>query len=123
MGDLVFARSGDKGGNANVGLWVRDDSAWSWLRGFLTKRKLMELLGDDWHDGYKIERCEFSSLWAVHFVVKGILQDGVSSSSVLDGFAKSVGEFLRARVVDLPVDLVKREDERRRKAVGIASRL
>ncbi|KAJ0331631.1 hypothetical protein COL5a_002296 [Colletotrichum fioriniae] len=113
LGDLVFARSGDKGGNANVGFWVRSASAWPWLQAFMTRRRLIELLGDDWQARYVVERCEFPGLWAVHFVIKGILQEGVSSSSVLDGFAKSLGEFLRARVVGLPVDLVKVEDDRR----------
>ncbi|KAK1985969.1 hypothetical protein LZ30DRAFT_778694 [Colletotrichum cereale] len=114
LGDLVLARSGDKGGNANVGFWVRHASAWPWLQAFLTKQRLIELLGDDWHDRYAVERCEFPGLWAVHFVIKGILQEGVSSSSILDGFGKSLGEFLRARLVDLPADLVRVEDDRRR---------
>ncbi|OLN91688.1 hypothetical protein CCHL11_06645 [Colletotrichum chlorophyti] len=118
LGDLVFARSGDKGGNANIGFWVREASAWPWLQAFLTKRKLTELLGDDWQDEYVLERCEFSAIWAVHFVVKGILQEGVSSSSVIDGFAKSMGEFVRARFVDLPLALVEAEDERRRQALN-----
>lgn len=113
LGDLVFARSGDKGGNANVGLWVRDRAAWPWLRSFLTKQKCVELLGDDWKEGYRLERCEFDGLMAVHFVIRGLLQEGVSSSSVLDGFGKSVGEFLRARHVDVPVELVKTEERRR----------
>ncbi|KAK7444998.1 hypothetical protein CaCOL14_001781 [Colletotrichum acutatum] len=116
LGDLVFARSGDKGGNANVGFWVRNASAWPWLQAFMTRRRLIELLGDDWQARYVVERCEFPGLWAVHFVIKGILQEGVSSSSVLDGFAKSLGEFLRARVVGLPVDLVRVEDDRRPRA-------
>lgn len=114
LGDLVFARSGDKGGNANVGFWVRDVRAWPWLRSFLTSAKLIELLADDWDSKCAVERCEFPHLWAVHFVVKGILQEGVSSSSILDGFAKSFAEFLRARHVELPVDLVGLENERRR---------
>ncbi|OHW97486.1 DUF1446 domain-containing protein [Colletotrichum incanum] len=113
LGDLVFARSGDKGGNANVGFWVRHASAWPWLQAFLTKQRLIQLLGDDWHDQYMVERCEFPGLWAVHFVIKGILQEGVSSNSILDGFGKSLGEFLRARLVGLPADLVMVEDERR----------
>lgn len=113
LGDLVFARSGDKGGNASVGFWVRDASAWNWLQSFLTSPKLIELLADEWNDKFSVERCEFSNLWAVHFVVKGFLQDGVSSSSILDGFAKSFGEFLRARHVDLPKELVRLEDQRR----------
>ncbi|KAK4936922.1 hypothetical protein LTR10_022300 [Elasticomyces elasticus] len=114
LGDLVFARSGDKGGNANVGFWVRDDISWLWLRTFMTTQKLIELLADDWNDCYVVERCEFRGLWAVHFVVKGILQEGVSSSSILDGFAKSFGEFLRARHVGLPVSLLQFEQDRRR---------
>lgn len=116
LGDLVFARSGDKGGNANVGFWVRDAASWPWLRAFMTTPRLIELLAGDWDDNYVVERCEFRELWAVHFVVKGILQMGVSSSSILDGFAKSFGEFLRARHVDLPVRLLRLAEERRRQA-------
>jgi hypothetical protein len=71
------------------------------------------LLGDDWKDKYSVERCEFGELMAVHFVIKGLLQEGVSSSSVLDGFGKSVGEFLRARHVDVPVELLEAEERRR----------
>ena len=114
LGDLVFARSGDKGGNANVGLWVRDTKAWSWLRTFLTSKKLIELLANDWDEMYSVERCEFENLMAVHFVIRGILQDGVSSSSTLDGFGKSVGEFIRARHVDLPKGLLQTEQGRRK---------
>ena len=113
LGDLVFARSGDKGGNANVGVWVRDKAAWPWLRSFLTKAMCVELLGEDWKDHYKVERCEFEGLMAVHFVIKGLLQEGVSSSSVLDGFGKSVSEFMRARHVDLPTKLLQVEQHRR----------
>jgi hypothetical protein len=116
LGDLVFARSGDKGGNANIGFWVRDARAYPWLKSFLTRSRVMDLLGNDWKDKYAIERCEFRNLNAVHFVVRDILQDGVSSSSVLDGFGKSVGEFIRARIVDLPQDLVEGEAQRRTNA-------
>jgi hypothetical protein len=121
LGDLAFARSGDKGGNANVGFWVRDAASYPWLQSFLTRAKLIELLGEDWRDEYVVERCEFENLWAVHFVIKGILQDGVSSSSVLDGFGKSIGEFLRARHVEMPRELVEAEDGRRRKNTSFNS--
>ncbi|KAI0150774.1 hypothetical protein GGR57DRAFT_183002 [Xylariaceae sp. FL1272] len=122
FGDLVFARSGDKGGNANVGFWVRDEAAYSWLQSFLTIQRIKELLGNDWDNKYAVERCEFENLWAVHFVVKGILQEGVSSSSIIDGLAKSFGEFLRARDVDLPVEFVEREQQKRKDAVSKAGR-
>lgn len=114
-GDLVFGRSGDKGGNANFGCWVRDAAAYSWLQSFMTIPRLIALLGDDWSNKYRVERFEAPNLWAVHFVVYGILQEGVSSSSIIDGFAKSFGEFIRARVVDLPVQFLDIEQERRRR--------
>lgn len=113
LGSLVFARSGDKGGNANIGFWVRSPAAWPWLRSFLTREKVVELMGDDWKDTYELERFEAEGLMAVHVLIRGMLQEGVSSSSVLDGFAKSVGEFLRARIVDVPIELVKVEEQRR----------
>ena len=31
LGSIAGARSGDKGGNANVGVWVRTDAAYHWL--------------------------------------------------------------------------------------------
>ncbi|KAI9896787.1 hypothetical protein N3K66_007809 [Trichothecium roseum] len=127
LGDLFFARSGDKGGNANVGFWVRSEDAYQWARAFLTESKLIDLLADDWQERYAIERQEFRYIRAVHFVIKGILQEGVSSSSVLDGFGKSIGEFLRARVVEMPAELVDDEQRRRtdamEKAAAVRARL
>jgi hypothetical protein len=62
-----------------------------------------------------VERFEAKYLHAVHFVIYGILQEGVSSSTIIDSFAKSFGEFIRARVVDLPVKLLEEEQELRRR--------
>jgi hypothetical protein len=107
LGDLVYARSGDKGSNANVGFWVRDARAWPWLRSYLSTDRIVQLLGNEWKPHFRVDRCEFEHLWAVHFVIKGILDEGVSSTPRLDSFAKSVGEFLRARYADLPRDLLQ----------------
>ncbi|KAK7036573.1 hypothetical protein VNI00_011506 [Paramarasmius palmivorus] len=107
LGRVVYARSGDKGGNANVGLWVRRDDQWPWLQTFLTIENFVQLLGNDYKPEYRIERFEMPHIRAVHFVTYGILQSGVSSSSVIDGLAKSFGEFIRARVVDIPVRFLK----------------
>lgn len=120
LGDLVFGRSGDKGGNANVGLWVRDPRAWPWLRSYLTIPRIIGLLADDWKPHYRVERFELENLYAVHFVVFGILQEGVSSSSIIDGFAKSFGEFIRARVVDLPVVFLDAEQKKRIQNISAA---
>ncbi|KAN0088987.1 DUF1446 domain containing protein [Hyaloscypha variabilis] len=120
FGDIVFARSGDKGGNANVGFWVRNPEAWPWLQSFLDSATFIKLMGKDWKPAYRVERFEFPNLLAVHFVTYGILQEGVSSSSILDGFAKSFGEFIRARVVDVPQKLLDDETQRRAERIKTA---
>lgn len=120
LGDLVFGRSGDKGSNANVGLWVRDPKAYPWLKSFLTIPRMIELLADDWQPSYRVERFEAPHLWAVHFVIFGILGEGVCSSSIIDGLAKSFSEFVRARVVDMPIGLLEAEQEKRKRMIHIA---
>lgn len=90
LGHKVFARSGDKGSNANVGFFPQDDSqeAWDWLRSFLTTKKLLELLGEDASAVSKVERVEFPNLRAVHFVLFDILGGGVVETSRPDSLAK-----------------------------------
>ncbi|KAF9063285.1 hypothetical protein BDP27DRAFT_1335260 [Rhodocollybia butyracea] len=119
LGTLVLARSGDKGGNANVGFWVRDanSEAWPWLRSLLTIEKVRELLGRDAYPAgansqpHPITRFEMPHIRAVHFVIFGILEDGVSSSSLVDPLGKSVGEYLRAREVEIPERFVMRQEQ------------
>jgi hypothetical protein len=106
LGDIVLARSGDKGSNLNIGFFTKTSQAYSWLRTFLSTQKLIELMGDDWSDDYFVERVEFEGIWAVHFVVYGILRRGVSSSSRLDSLGKGAADWLRDRVVDVPVRIL-----------------
>jgi hypothetical protein len=106
LGDLVLARSGDKGSNLNVGFFVRTPKAWEWLRSFLSSRKMIELIGEDWSDDYFLERVEFPNIFAVHFVVYGILGRGVSSSTRLDALGKAFADYIRDKVVDVPLEIV-----------------
>ncbi|KAI8650211.1 hypothetical protein NCS56_01473700 [Fusarium sp. Ph1] len=107
LGHKVFARSGDKGSNANVGFFPQDTSqeAWDWLRSFLTTQRLLELLGEDAFAVSKVERIEFPNLRAVHFVLFDMLGGGVVETSRPDSLAKGIAEYLRARVVDYPEKL------------------
>ncbi len=100
LGLIAGARSGDKGGNANVGVWVRDAAAYSWLRSFLTVERLRALLPEA--RSLPIERHELPNLLSLNFVLRGLLGDGVAASTRLDPQAKSLGEYLRAKVVDVP---------------------
>jgi hypothetical protein len=104
LGTLFGARSGDKGGNANVGIWARNERAYAWLVDFLTADRLKSLLPEC--RDLPVDRYALPNILAVNFVVKGLLGDGVSSSTRSDPQAKSLGEYLRARVVDLPAALL-----------------
>ncbi|KAH7244987.1 hypothetical protein B0J15DRAFT_469648 [Fusarium solani] len=106
LGDIALGRSGDKGANLNFGLFVRTPAQWDWLRSYLSRAKVQELLGTDWKAGYAIERVEFPKIFAVHFVVYGILGRGVSSSKRLDGFGKGFIDYFRDKVVQAPASII-----------------
>ncbi|MCD2194904.1 DUF1446 domain-containing protein [Actinomycetospora endophytica] len=105
IGRIVGARSGDKGGDANIGVWTRTDEEYAWLRGFLTVERARELLGPEVAE-LDIEIHELANLRALNVVVHGILGDGVASSVRPDPQAKGLGEYLRSRVVDVPESLL-----------------
>jgi hypothetical protein len=107
LGAVFGARSGDKGGNANVGIWARDEPAYRFLEGFLTVERFRELIPEARR--LPVRRYELPNLLAVNFVVVGLLGEGVSSSTRVDPQAKGLGEWLRARVVELPVELLERQ--------------
>lgn len=104
LGTVIGARSGDKGGNANVGLWARSDLGYAWLERELTVERFRELLPEA--ASLDVRRFAFPNLRALNFVVVGLLGEGVSSSTRGDAQAKSLGEYLRSRVVDLPEALL-----------------
>jgi hypothetical protein len=101
LGWMVHARSGDKGSNANVGLWVRHKDEWDWLRSLLSVETMKKLLADE-YNGKKVDRFELPNLYAVHFLLHDHLDRGVSCSSSYDFLGKNVAEYLRNRHVDLP---------------------
>ena len=104
LGTLIGARSGDKGGNANVGLWARTDGAASWLLAWLTEDSFRELLPEA--EGLDVGVHRLPNLRAVNVVVHGLLGEGVASSTRFDPQAKGLGEYLRSRYVDIPESLL-----------------
>jgi hypothetical protein len=100
----VGTRSGDKGGNANLGVFTRTDAAFEWLDWFLTVDKVRELLPET--APLAIDRYRLANLRSLNFLVHGLLQEGVAASTRQDGQAKSLGEWLRSRWVDVPTALL-----------------
>ncbi|BBO69769.1 hypothetical protein DSCA_36990 [Desulfosarcina alkanivorans] len=104
LGRIYATRSGDKGGNANLGIWGQTPASYAWLNDFLTVDKLKELLPD--MAVFEIERYELPNLFALNFYVRGVLQDGVSASFRMDPQAKTLGEYLRTKMVEMPSSLL-----------------
>ena len=104
LGTVAYARSGDKGGNCNVGIWVSDDKAWPWLRDALSTHALRLLLPE--YADVEIVRHEFPLLRAVHFVLRGLLGNGGSSNLRPDQVGKAVGEYILSKNIDIPLALL-----------------
>ncbi|MEG3627382.1 acyclic terpene utilization AtuA family protein [Streptomyces poriticola] len=100
LGLVAGARSGDKGGNANVGVWARTDDAWRWLAHELTADRFRELIPEA--RDLPVTRHTLPGLRALNFVVEGILGEGVAAQARFDPQAKALGEWLRARHLDIP---------------------
>ncbi len=106
LGTICGARSGDKGGNANVGVWVNNRAAYAWLEQFLTPERFQQLVPEA--APLAVERYPLPNLLSLNFIVNGLLGDGVAASTRSDPQAKSLGEYLRAKVVDIPRALLAR---------------
>lgn len=131
LGVLIGARSGDKGGAANLGVWIPDpvepaavalahgqdadltpspqavalaDARFAWLVDYLTAEQLRMLIPEA--AALRVERFEFPNLRALNFLIHGLLGRGVAETSRVDPQAKGLGEHLRARVVEIPRELL-----------------
>ena len=104
LGRLCGARSGDKGGNANVGIFARSDEGWAWLDDYLSVAQLRRLLPET--EPLVIDRYRLPALRSLNFVIHGLLEEGVAASTRQDAQAKGLGEWLRSRVVDIPTSLL-----------------
>ena len=104
LGAVIGARSGDKGGDANVGVWARSADVFAWVDEYLTPERVKALLPE--FAPLVVERYDLPNLLACNFVVKGLLGRGVAASPRFDSQAKGLGERLRAAVVDIPERLV-----------------
>ena len=104
LGAIAGARSGDKGGGANIGLWVRTDAQYRWLANTLTVDRLRELLPEA--ADLTVTRHLLPSIRAVNFVIDGILGKGVAYQARFDPQAKGLGEWLRSRHIEIPEEIL-----------------
>lgn len=102
LGDIAGARSGDKGGSANVGVWVRNPDHFEWLVATLTSDRFTALIPEAAE--LTVHRHVFPNLLAINFVIEGILGRGVADNVRFDPQAKGLGEWLRSRHIDIPIE-------------------
>ncbi|MGW0117604.1 acyclic terpene utilization AtuA family protein [Streptomyces sp. NPDC003327] len=107
LGRVAGARSGDKGGDANVGVWVRTDAQWRWLVHALTVDRFRALLPETAAPAVTVTRHVLPNLRALNFTVAGLLGEGVASQARFDPQAKALGEWLRSRHLDIPAALLE----------------
>ena len=117
LGTFVHARSGDKGGDANLGLWVARDGVVAgavteelyaaratWLAKLITPRKIRELVPEA--EALDVEVYVLPNLGGVNVLIRGLLGRGVAASTRFDPQAKALGEWIRSRIVHIQEDLL-----------------
>jgi acyclic terpene utilization AtuA family protein len=104
LGAIAGARSGDKGGTANIGVWARTDGGWRWLAHALTVTEIRRMIPEA--ADLPITRYILPHLRAVNFVIDGILGEGVSSSTRFDPQGKALGEWVRSQTMPIPAELL-----------------
>ncbi|MGI9594712.1 MAG: AtuA-related protein, partial [Acidimicrobiales bacterium] len=105
IGRVVGTRSGDKGGDANLGVYARTDEGWAWLDNTLTVDLVRALLPEAAE--LPIERYRFPAIRSLNFVIRGLLEEGVAASTRQDPQAKALGEWLRAKVLPIPTSVLE----------------
>jgi hypothetical protein len=106
LGTFVHARSGDKGGDANLGMWVAHDghpaydARVSWLLETVTSDFVRALLPEA--AALDVEVFALPNLGGVNVVLRGLLGRGVAASTRFDPQAKALGEWARSRYVEIP---------------------
>ncbi|KAF2029461.1 DUF1446-domain-containing protein [Setomelanomma holmii] len=107
LGHVVLGRAGDKCSNCNAGFFVRHEDEWDWLRSLLSPETFIELMADEYR-GQKVDRMEFPSIWAVHFLVHDHLDRGVTANPTYDVLEKFSRGFVRTRFVNVPTKFLER---------------
>lgn len=97
---IAYARSGDKGSNVNIGVIAYTEDGYAFLEKYLTEEKVnafFKLLHPK-----KVIRYKLPNLWALNFILEGVLDGGGSLSLHLDAQGKALGQALLEMPILLP---------------------
>lgn len=115
--EVAFARSGDKGDTANIGLIAYVQSAYPVLVEEVTEKRVKEHFRGVCHGD--VERYELPNLRALNFLLHRSLDGGGTRSLMLDAQGKTFSTALLRMEIDVPVDVLDevwdaRDDRHRR---------
>jgi hypothetical protein len=99
LGDIAYARSGDKGAAANIGVVARRPSDYALLHRVLTAPVVADFF-KDLRPG-NVRRYELPNLGALNFVLSDVLDGGGSISLRLDAQGKTLGQLLLEMKLDI----------------------
>lgn len=92
LADVAYARSGDKGSSANVGVLAYTQEGYAWLREFLTAERVEQYFKP--MGVGSVTRYELPNLMAFNFILPEILAGGGSRSLRVDAQGKTLGQAL-----------------------------
>ena len=111
LGEIAYARSGDKGSGANVGVIARTPEGFTLLRNYLSAarvEKFFKPLGVG-----KVIRYELPNLGALNFLLPGVLAGGASRSLRTDAQGKTLGQaILEMKLVITKTDWARCKSQR-----------
>lgn len=105
LGEIAFARSGDKGNHANIGVVAYSPAGYEFLARELTAARVGEWfshLGPD-----RTERYELPRVWALNFVLYNALAGGASRSLRTDTQGKLLGTLVLDMILPRPENVLE----------------
>ena len=108
LGEIIYTRSGDKGGDASLGVWCRSPEALPWVTAYLTGARVHRLMG--LADTVSVDAFPLPNIHGQLYILRGYFGRSGTGNIGLDQIGKGLGEFLRSCIVDIPVSLLKSAD-------------
>jgi hypothetical protein len=105
--DLAWARSGDKGNKANIGVIARKPEYMAALWSALTPDRIGGIFGHFMEDAAEVERFYLPGSNAINFLMDRSLGGGGAASLRNDAQAKGFAQILLAQTISVPADIAK----------------
>jgi hypothetical protein len=102
LDEIAYARSGDKGDDANIGVWAKTDAGYEIIRDALTPERVKQHFAAVCEG--KVTRYDLPNLRALNFIIGNSLAGGGSGSMRTDAQGKVFGRGLLYMDVEVPDD-------------------